>query len=68
MASKTKIKSSMFSISEATGCELITGNSWGDDYLIVEDSLLNVVEEILKDCGFPYVIKDSLPAHLRWAI
>lgn len=59
---------SMFDVAAMAGCRLITGNNYGDDYLVAPPcgESRALVEEIMATDGIFFEAVPALPAHLRW--
>lgn len=67
--SKQGPKCSMFSIRDATGAKLVTGERWGDDYLVVDGlDEASALKELLAESDFPFEEVPNLPPHLAWAL
>jgi len=61
---------SMFDVASCMNMKLITGGSWGDDYLVapVEEEERKLVEELLHGDGIFFERVSELPIDLRWKL
>ena len=55
----------MFELRDAIGAQLVNGSHCGDDYLIVDESDVDITKEIMDECNFPYEEVSELPYSLR---
>lgn len=59
----------MFAVRDATDAQLLTGDRWGDDYLVIDsEDQLSIIKEMLDEADFPYEEVPKLPHQHAWAL